>query len=234
MHFQTPTRATARLSPLLACAAVALLSGCGGNGSGTAYGGATAVTMGGAGSGGSSAPPAPAASAYAMSKLVSNGPVAASLTDANLVNAWGIVFAPNAPVWVANNGTQTSTIYNGIGATQLAAVTIRAGINGDPNPTGIVFNGSTDFVVTEGAHSAAAKFIFDGEGGTISGWANSVDVHNAIVMYDDGIGGAVYKGLAIATDGGGTTRLYATDFHNNKVDVFRWHLRQDHDQRWLH
>ena len=203
---------------LLFVATIALLSACGGghNAGTTAGTGGTGGTAGG----GSSAPPPPAASVYTLSKLVSNGPIAASLTDTNLVNAWGIVFAPNAPVWVANNGTQTSTIYNGIGATKLAAVSIPAGINGDADPTGIVFNGSTDFVITEGAHAAASSFIFDGEGGTISGWAGSVDVHKAIVMYDDGTGGAVYKGLAIATDGSGTTRLYAADFHNNKVDVF--------------
>ena len=208
------TRSPARRSTLPLCAALALLSACGGYGGGGTYG------SGGTGGGGSSAPPPPTASAYSLSKLVSDGPIAASNLDTHLVNAWGIVFAPNAPVWVANNGTQSSTIYNGIGATKHAAVTIPAGINGDADPTGIVFNGSTDFVVTEGAQSAPAAFIFDGEGGTISGWAASVDAQKAIVMYDDGAGGAVYKGLAIATDGGGTTRLYATDFHNNKVDVF--------------
>jgi uncharacterized protein (TIGR03118 family) len=38
-------------------------------------------------------------------------------------------------------------------------------------------------------------------------------------MYDDGTGGAVYKGLALAAMNGGNF-LYATDFHNNKIDVF--------------
>jgi uncharacterized protein (TIGR03118 family) len=228
MHVQSHTRSASQLPALLLGAAVALLSACGGSGSGATYSAGTTTGTAGmsASSGGSSAyggtgssAPAPA-SAYSLSKLVSDGQVAASLTDPNLVNAWGIVFAPNAPVWVANNGTQTSTIYNGIGQTQLAAVSIPAGSNGDADPTGIVYNGTTDFVVTEGAHSAAASFIFDGDGGTISGWAGSVDQQKAIVMYDDGSGGAVYKGLAIATDSTGTTRLYATDFHNSKVDVF--------------
>jgi hypothetical protein len=54
----------------------------------------------------------------------------------------------------------------------------------------------------------------------LTGWAQSVDVHNAIIAYDDGTGGAVYKGLAIAADSSGANRLYATDFHNNKIDVF--------------
>jgi uncharacterized protein (TIGR03118 family) len=67
--------------------------------------------------------------------------------------------------------------------------------------------------------SAPARFVFDGEGGTLLGWAPSVDATHAIIAYDDGTGGAVYKGLAVAADSGANF-LYATDFHNNKVDVF--------------
>jgi uncharacterized protein (TIGR03118 family) len=164
------------------------------------------------------APPPP--TPFTMSRLVSDGAVAAVSTDANLKNPWGIVFAPNAPVWVANNGTQTSTLYDGTGRVQGLVVNIPAALNGNANPTGIVFNATTtDFTVTNGTVTAGARFIFNGEGGTISGWAPTVNATNAIVTYDDGAGGAIYKGLAIASDGG-VNRLYATDFHNNKVDVF--------------
>jgi hypothetical protein len=45
-----------------------------------------------------------------------------------------------------------------------------------------------------------------------------VDPTNAVTAYVD-TGGAVYKGLAIAANAG-SNFLYATDFHNNKVDVF--------------
>jgi len=140
--------------------------------------------------------------------------------DANLVNPWGIVFAPGATVWVANNRTQTATLYDGTGLRQARVVHIPAGLDGAADPTGIVANGTTDFVVTHGSTSGPAKFIFAGEGGTITAWAPAVDGQNAFVEYDDGAGGAVYKGLAIASDASNVTRLYATDFHNNKVDVF--------------
>ena len=164
--------------------------------------------------------PPPTASAYSMSRLVSDGAVPAATTDAHLINPWGIVIAPNAPVWVANNGTQTSTLYDGTGLAQSLVVNIPAGLNGAANPTGIVFNAGSDFTITEGSNSAPAKFIFAGEGGTISAWSPTVDARNALTTYDDGAGGAVYKGLAIATDGNSVTRLYAADFHNAKVDVF--------------
>ncbi len=161
-----------------------------------------------------------APSAFSMSSLVSDGAVAAVTTDAKLVNPWGIVFAPGAPVWVANNATQASTLYDGTGKAQSLVVDLPAGLNGSADATGIVFSGSAaNFVVTSGPLSGPARFIFDGEGGTLLGWAPTVDPDTAIIAYDDGAGGAVYKGLAIANNAGADL-LYATDFHNKKVDVF--------------
>ena len=52
---------------------------------------------------------------YKQINLVSNGPIPANHTDPNLVNAWGVVFNPNGPVWVADNGTGKSTLYDGDG-----------------------------------------------------------------------------------------------------------------------
>jgi len=60
------------------------------------------------------------------------------------------------------------------------------------------------------------------KGGTIIGWAPTVAAATGVIAYDDGNAGAVYKGLAIASDGTNSF-LFATDFHNNKVDVFDSH-----------
>jgi uncharacterized protein (TIGR03118 family) len=164
-----------------------------------------------------------AASAFAQTVLVADqtGGIAGH-TDPNLVNPWGLVIQGTAPAWVANNGTQTSTLYDGSGnprpATPLVVTLAANGATGF-DPTGIVFNGtSTDFVVSSAGKSAGAAFIFDGEGGMIAGWAPSVDATHAVTMYVDA-GGAVYKSLAIAKNGG-QAYLYAADFHNRKVDVF--------------
>lgn len=156
---------------------------------------------------------------FSASRLVSDmASIPAAHNDANLVNAWGIAFEPAGPVWVANNGTQTSTLYDGAGTAQALVVTLATGLNGAANPTGIVYNGSADFVVSAGPQSGAAQFIYDGEGGTISGWSPATG-NTTVIGYDDGAGGAVYKGLAIASTPGGNF-LYAADFHNRKVDVF--------------
>jgi uncharacterized protein (TIGR03118 family) len=171
-----------------------------------------------------------APSAFSLTNLVADAPGGtATNVDANLVNPWGLSI-PSGPfaAWVANNHTETSTLYDGNGKAQPhAAPLVVAFAPGAGNvtfdPTGIVFNGSaSDFQVTSAGHTAGAKFIFDGEGGMIAGWSPSVDATHAITMYADA-GGAVYKGLAIAANGA-QPFLYATDFHNGKVDVFDTHF----------
>ena len=161
------------------------------------------------------------ASGYSFTALVTDtAGQGAVTTDSNLVNPWGIVFGPTTPVWVANNHTETSTLYDGNGKAQGGPLIVQLPNSGTAtfDPTGIVFNASSDFVVTSAGHSAAARFIYSGEGGSIAGWAPTVDLTHAVVMYTD-TGGAVYKGLALANNGAGNF-LYAPDFHNNKVDVF--------------
>lgn len=187
--------------------------------SGGAYGGSSSqsamLTVTAAAGTMSASPP----SAFSMAKLVSDGSVTAATADMHLVNPRGIVFPPNALVWVANNGTQTSKSYGGTGTQAAPVVAIPAGLNGSAKPTGIVFNRTTDFIVTHDKVSAPASFIVDGEGGTIAAWADMASAANARIMYDDGAGGAVYTGLAIANNRGANF-LYAADFHNNKIDVF--------------
>ncbi|HWX80694.1 MAG TPA: TIGR03118 family protein [Steroidobacteraceae bacterium] len=169
-----------------------------------------------------------AVSAFSVTNLVADNAAGNAMNvDANLVNPWGLsIPAGSAPAWIANNGTQTSTLYDGDGKSQpqpaasQLVVAFAAGAGGAAfNPSGVVSNSSgADFTVTAGATSGSALFIFDGEGGMIAGWSPSVDRTHAITMYSDA-GGAVYKGLAIAKNAGALF-LYATDFHNAKIDVF--------------
>ncbi len=52
---------------------------------------------------------------YTVTPLVSDQPGVAPVTDPNLVNAWGVSEGPTTPWWVANNGTDTSTLYDAAG-----------------------------------------------------------------------------------------------------------------------
>jgi uncharacterized protein (TIGR03118 family) len=196
-----------------------------------------AACGGGSGSGGNSsslsaAPPA--AMGFADTALVSNsGAVVATANkiDANLQNPWGIAVAPGLPFWISDNNSNLSTLYSGIGAIETQSITgsanvgiaIPASVAGvQANPTGQVYNGNGGFLIPTGNGQETALFIFDGEGGTIAAWAADSGAA-AVTAYDDGVASganhAVYKGLAIGTVGG-ATYLYATDLHNNKVDVF--------------
>ncbi len=151
---------------------------------------------------------------YEQHNLVSDGAVPADLVDAALVNAWGLVASGTSPWWVADNGADLSTLYNGnTGAKQALTVSVPGA------PTGVVFNGGTGFAVSNGTATAPARFIFATEEGTILGWSPAVALTQAVVAVDNSAGGAVYKGLAIASTAAGD-RLYAANFHAGTVDVF--------------
>jgi uncharacterized protein (TIGR03118 family) len=151
------------------------------------------------------------ANPYTVHALVSDdASVPAPGADTNLVNAWGLSAGPTTPWWSANNGTNTSTLYSGAGAKVALTVAVAGG------PTGTVFNGSaTDFPISQNGKSGPARFLFATEAGTVVGWSPTVNAAAAVTGADRSSVGAVYKGLATASD-----RLYATDFHNARVDVF--------------
>jgi uncharacterized protein (TIGR03118 family) len=173
-----------------------------------------------------------ASAQYQRTDLVSNQPGVAPATDAHLVNAWGLVALPTSPWWVSDNGTGFSTLYNGAGQQPQLFVTIPpapaspAGTLG--TPTGIVGNISTnptDFTITENTTSARSIFIFATLDGTISGWnpaiGGATGLSHATLAVDRSSAGAVYTGLAIATNQNGQTFLYAADGGpNRRVDVF--------------
>jgi uncharacterized protein (TIGR03118 family) len=98
-------------------------------------------------------------------------------------------------------------------------VTVPGEAGGPGSPTGIVFNGSKDFVVSQNGLSGAGLFIFATIDGTISGWNPTVLPTTAIIAFDNSKAGAVYTGLAISSGKNGNF-LYAADTANNRVDVY--------------
>src|SRR3989442_1265920 len=82
---------------------------------------------------------------YQQHNLVSDGAVPADLVDPALVNAWGLVASATSPWWVADNGADVSTLYNGnTGAKVPLTVSVPSA------PTGTVFNGGAGVVVASG------------------------------------------------------------------------------------
>jgi uncharacterized protein (TIGR03118 family) len=156
--------------------------------------------------------------AYTVNNLVSDQPGAATFTDANLKNGWGIAWGITAnggtPWWVADNHTDKSTLYRGDGSIVSRVVDVAGG------PTGTVFNGTTDFTVSDGTNTGPALFIFATEGGQILGWNPTVGGGTDAVL-GGAHAGANYKGLAIGVStADGLNYLYAADFHNGAIDVY--------------
>ncbi|HEV2831758.1 MAG TPA: TIGR03118 family protein, partial [Hanamia sp.] len=133
--------------------------------------------------------------------------------DPLLVNGWGLAFSPTGIAWISAEGTGVSTVYNSEGSQVLPAVSIPSpgGATGG-HPTGVVFNGTTDFKLPNGN---PARFIFDGVDGVISGWNGGP----AAIKVVDNSSTSAYTGLAIANDGGNNF-LYAANFRAGKIDVF--------------
>jgi uncharacterized protein (TIGR03118 family) len=157
---------------------------------------------------------------YAQTNLVSDGFLPAAHIDPQLINPWGIAFNPFGFVWVSDADGTVSTLYDGNGVKQSLVVAIpteTASTGG--NPTGIVYNGSSGFVVSQSSLSGPSRFLFATEQGVIAGWAPNVDGTHAIRAVNRSSVGASYKGLALSANGGGQV-LYAADFHNGRVDTF--------------
>src|SRR5213596_1299754 len=148
--------------------------------------------------------------------------------------------APNSSgtvIWVNDNGTGFSTLYNqdGTVVSSLPLVTIpTAARNKDGgNPTGLVRNGTAFFQVTKNGISAPARFIFVSEDGSISGWNPALNpndqAHAIAIAVDNGTNPgserAIYKGATLGM-ANGHNFLYVTNFHTGRVETYDENFRK--------
>jgi len=153
-----------------------------------------------------------AAAQYTATALVKN---TGTKPDKQLINPWGLVYGPGGPFWLSDAGSGLSTLYTGKGAKQSLVVTIpSASGKGLGSPTGIVYNGSSEFTID----TWTSAFLFATLDGTISGWSH-FDPNNALIGVNNSANKAMYTGLAITSHASGNM-IYAADFANNKVDVY--------------
>ena len=154
--------------------------------------------------------------------LASDIPGMAPLTDPDLKNPWGISLSPTSPLWVSNQGTNSSTLYTltpgSSTVTKVPTVRVTMG-SSFAGPTGQVANTGTGFVVSNGTTSAPAAFIFDTLDGHIEAWNPKVDPLIGNTESKAAVPGASYTGLALASTSHGD-ELFAANFGQGKVDVF--------------
>ena len=135
--------------------------------------------------------------------------------DKQLINPWGMAYGPGNPFWLSDEGSGLSTLYDGSGNKQGLVVTIpSASGSGQGTPTGIVYNGSSEFQIM----GWTSAFMFATLDGTISGWSH-FEPDNALIAVNNSSSDAIYTGLAITSHASGNY-IYAADFWNNKVDVY--------------
>ena len=153
------------------------------------------------------------AQSYSLSYLDSNLTGKAKHTDTLLKNAWGLAYAPGGAFWISDEASGWSTLYDGSGNVQTLKVVVPSSSGtGAGTPTGIVYNGSTEFKID----TWTSVFLFATLDGTISGWSG-FDPSTTLIAVRQA--GASYTGLAITSHTSGNS-LFAADNANNKVDIY--------------
>ncbi|MEU1519879.1 TIGR03118 family protein [Streptomyces sp. NPDC005811] len=161
--------------------------------------------------------------AYKQENLVSDSPTTATAKsyDPNLRSAWGIAQSSDGPWWVNSQHSGVATVYSGRGAIQppVVKVPIAKPAKRFTGPTGIVFNPSRGFVLSNGK---PATFMMGTLDGLIVGWNKDLHHGNAEVIFNNRAT-SIYEGIALApatVNGKPGMYLYAPDFKAFRVDVF--------------
>jgi uncharacterized protein (TIGR03118 family) len=149
---------------------------------------------------------------FFVTKLVSDQPGVAQITDPSLVNAWGISASGTSPMWVSDNGTGVSTLYRDVGGV-VTKLGLTVSIPGDGTVTGQIFNGGAG-----GGAFNGDNFVFASEDGTISAWRGALGTTAETLVA--GSSANVYKGLAYGTTGG-FSYAYAANFRAGTIDVVK-------------
>jgi uncharacterized protein (TIGR03118 family) len=177
---------------------------------------------------------------YQQNNLVSNvAGLGANSIDPDLVDPWGIARGSTGPWWVADRATGVVTVYSG--TTYTAPTTYSGPVYTPPtgvkwsivvtvphtvqshtgSPTGMVFNGSTDFALAPGM---PARFLFVSLDGTISGWNPGVNPSVAIEKVP-GSPESIFTGATIAQIGDNRF-LYVADIRQGKITVYDTNFQQ--------
>ena len=150
---------------------------------------------------------------YTVTNLIADTPGIAANTDTNLINAWGTV-DPSGNLFITENGSQQVEFFLADGTP------LDFSINATGGPSGIIFNsGTNDFKIGTGSNAVSAALLIATESGTILGFNLANNPNTAVVVVDRSASNSVYKGVATAR-AFGREILYATDFHNGRIDGF--------------
>jgi uncharacterized protein (TIGR03118 family) len=155
---------------------------------------------------------------FQQNNLVSNIAGLATTTDTQLVNPWGVSFANGSPIWISDQGTQTSPLFAVKGSTgvgNMPLFTVNIPPMGAAGPTGQVANAmGMGFDVNNGGNGKSAAFIFANLNGSIAAW-NGTPLTQAFTQV--AVPNASFTGLAINTT---DTELFAANTAGGTIDAF--------------
>jgi uncharacterized protein (TIGR03118 family) len=170
------------------------------------------------------------AGTYTVSNLVSDGSVPATLTDPNFINPWGVT---NATFWINTQATGFDYVVSPANfppftppatpafAFKISIPAATGGTTATGTPTGAASaaTATTGYILPNGTK---ASFLFCSLDGIITGWNSKLGTAGAVaqVVINNSAAGAVYTGLAVATNANGTYLLAANFGKGADIEVY--------------
>ncbi len=160
------------------------------------------------------------AQSYRVTNLISDGFVAATVTDPGFLNPWAM--STSGTWWISTANTGSNYVVNSTtGAINFKVVVPSASSATSPGvPAGSVTTaGATGMVLSNGTK---ASFLFSTLDGTISGWNAGLGTAGAIAlrMINNSAAGASYPGLATINNASGSFLLVPNFGAGNKIEVY--------------
>ena len=174
------------------------------------------------------------AGTYAVTNLVSDGSVAATITDPNFINPWGVT---NSTFWINTQATGLDYVVSPTNfppftppATPAFAFKViipaaTGGTTATGSPTGAASTGAATGFLLPAPNSTKATFLFASLDGIITGWNSKLGttgppVPVTQVVVNNSAAGAVYTSLAVITNTNGSYLVAANFGKGADVEVY--------------
>lgn len=158
-------------------------------------------------------------------KLVSNKLNIARYFDSNLLNPRGnTISLEDNTLWQVNNLSGLVTHYDldGKPLPEIIQIVDNSQLNPIINskPTGISYNNSRGFVISNNGSTVSSIFLVCTENGKVFAYNPFVNSTSMVEVIDNSSTNASYTGIQIANN-----RLYLCDFRNGTVDTYDFNYR---------
>jgi uncharacterized protein (TIGR03118 family) len=156
--------------------------------------------------------------AFKVTNLVSDGSVAATVTDPNFINPWAI--SSSGTWWIAAAGTGYDYAISTVPAISFKVIVPPASGTTAGLPAGSVTTAGAAGMILP--NLTKASFLFSTLDGTISGWNSKLGTANAIsqVVINNSAAGASYPGLAIINTATASWVLAPNFGAGNAIEVY--------------